>query len=175
MYSNYKTAIEYYKNPIKRSINYSQYRGPVQHTQHVKESYIEPVNVVIPQIKWEKVEYTHMSDPEVWGPAFWFTLHNGAAKYPISASPITKNRMKSYILGIPFVLPCEACKIHATNHIEKNKNNLDDICSGMKKLFKFFVDFHNIVNKRYNKPIVSLEDAHKMYSGGIGVSTMTIN
>ena len=27
---------------------------------------------------------------------------------------------------------------------------------GREKLFAFFVDFHNIVNKRYNKPIVSV-------------------
>ena len=72
------------------------------------------------------------------------------------------------------MLPCAVCQVHATNHIEKNKEHLDDICSGRDKLFKFFVDFHNIVNKRYNKRIVSVEEAKRMYNGGIEVSTMTL-
>lgn len=192
MYSSYKSAVEYYNTPsTERTITYSQYKGPTQHP--VKESYVHTISNVPsvsgipitreytptetekkPTLKWETKQYSNLSDPKVWGPAFWFTLHTGAAKYPISASPIVADRMKSYIMGIPVMLPCTICQTHASNHIEKNKCNLDDICSGRDKLFKFFVDFHNIVNKRYNKSMVSVEEAYKMYNGGIDVSTMTI-
>ena len=34
-------------------------------------------------------------------------------------------------------------------------------------LFKFFVDFHNEVNIQTNKPVMSYEDAYKLYSGNI--------
>jgi hypothetical protein len=184
----YKTAIEYYKELSDKSIEYSYYQGPQRPVQHIKESYIDPVETVdpvdpvdpvkktgCPHITWKTSKHSSLSDPKVWGPAFWFTLHNGADKYPESASPIVKSRMKSYILGIPIMLPCAVCQIHATNHIEKNKNKLDDICYGRKNLFKFFVDFHNIVNKRYNKPIVSVEEAYKIYGGGANVSVMSFS
>jgi hypothetical protein len=123
-------------------------------------------------MKWETSTYTHMSDPNVWGPAFWFILHNGSSKYPVSASNLIINRMKGFIKGIPLMLPCPDCKYHAICHIELNKDNLDDICSSREKLFSFFVEFHNIVNKRYGKPTVSVEDAYKMYNGSVAVSTL---
>lgn len=190
----YKTAVEYYKEPVQRTINYSYYQGPQSFEKYKIKKEIsknnnsnksdETVNYGLAgkgtnqqcsNITWETSKYTNMSDPKVWGPAFWFTLHNGASKYPISASPIVKSRMKSYIIGIPTMLPCTVCQIHATNHIEKNKSKLDEITSGRDNLFKFFVDFHNIVNKRYNKPIVSVEDAYKMYDGGVNVSVMRLS
>jgi hypothetical protein len=176
----YKTAIEYYQEPLDQTVKYSYYQGPVKQHIQTKETFVpeklEPSvrnNPPVPRMKWETKHYTNMSDPNVWGPALWFTLHNGSSKYPISAAPIVKDRMKAYILGIPLMLPCIACKIHAINHIEKNKDKLDDICSGRKKLFEFFVDFHNIVNKRYNKPIVSIEEAYKMYNQGVDVNILS--
>jgi hypothetical protein len=198
MYSLYKSSAECYNSPIKQVIKYSAYKGPVQ--APIKENYNSnrcmqnhiPIKVYVPPdktpvqeykpkpsdktptIKWETKQYSNLSDPKVWGPAFWFILHTGAAKYPLSASPIISGKMKSYIIGIPTMLPCIICQTHATNHIEKNMCNLDDICSGRDKLFKFFVIFHNIVNKRYNKPVVSVEDAYKIYNEGINVNIMTI-
>jgi hypothetical protein len=180
----YKTAIEYYQEPVRNHINYSQYNGPVK---HVKEKFVQVQEQVQGQaqeqgqakqtkqshMKWQTNHYSNMSDPRVWGPAFWFTLHNGSSKYPIDASPFTKERMMGYIKGMPFMLPCTACKGHAITHINENKDNLDDICSGREKLFKFLVDFHNTVNKRHGKRIVSVEEAYKIYDGGIGVSTLT--
>lgn len=198
MYSSYKSAAECYNAPTKHGIQHSPYKGPMKVT--VKENYNSnrcmqnntPIQVPTsskqppvqeykpntrnktPTVKWETKNYSNLSDPKVWGPAFWFTLHTGAAKYPKIASPIIADKMKSYIIGIPTMLPCVVCQTHATNHIEKNKCKLDEICSGREKLFKFFVEFHNIVNKRYNKPIISVEDAYKMYDSGINVNTMTI-
>ena len=34
----------------------------------------------------------------------------------------------------------------------------------VEHLFKFFVDMHNMVNKRYGKPEMSLEDAYRLYN-----------
>jgi hypothetical protein len=103
-------------------------------------------------------------NPEVWGPAFWFSLHNGAHKYPVKATPIWKERMKNFIIGIPVMLPCEKCSVHATSYIEKNYHLLDKIVESRTNLFEFFVTFHNDVNKRLNKPEVSLKDAYLIYS-----------
>ena len=81
--------------------------------------------------------------------------------------------MKGFILGLPYMIPCEKCQFHANNHIMKVKHKLNEICSGRDNLFSFFVDFHNIVNQRYNKPIVSLNDAYKIYNGPVTVSKLS--
>jgi hypothetical protein len=154
---NYKTAHDFYK----------QYNSSIPSSNLIKEIPSEPIQEQQLNMKWSTFKYASSSNPEVWGPAFWFTLHNGAVNYPLQASPITSERMKNYILGMPVMIPCETCKEHATSHIEANYNKLDDICSGRMKLFNFFVDFHNLVNKRYGKPIMSYEDAYKLYTGGV--------
>jgi hypothetical protein len=174
----YKTSIECYQKSIGNPIEYSMYNGPVSYKpiiekeEHILENFDEKEHKKV-LMKWKTSNYTNMSDPNVWGSAFWFILHNGSSKYPISPSSLTINRMKGFIKGIPLMLPCAKCQYHAICHIEINKDNLDDICSSRETLFAFFVDFHNIVNKRYNKPTVSVEDAYKMYSGGVGISTLS--
>lgn len=117
------------------------------------------------KLRYEEKKFDNSSHPEVFGPAFWFTLHNGASRYPIRASPFQAEKMKGFIRGIPVMLPCEKCSEHAQTYIESNDNNLDDIVSGREKLFQFFWEFHNVVNKRNGKPEPSLEDVKKMYTG----------
>ena len=221
----YKTAVEYYQEPIDRSTKYSYYKGPMGHNRmdhtpinkyhrphmdhnrinrghnrphmdhnrinrghnrpHMDHNLINytPIDYVVEtepsvienqnRLTWKTNEYNNMVNPNVWGPAFWLILHTGASNYPISASPITKKRMKGFILGIPSMLPCATCSDHATIHIEEHKDELDNICSGRETLFKFFVDFHNIVNERYGKKYVSLEDAYKMYNGSVSVNILS--
>jgi FAD-linked sulfhydryl oxidase len=111
----------------------------------------------------ETKEHYKNTDPSVWGPKFWFTLHNGALNYPSLANPLCIERMKNFIIGIPVMIPCLKCQEHATSFIEKHKDYLDYICSKRDTLFKFFVDFHNQVNERQGKPLMSYEDAYKLY------------
>ena len=124
-------------------------------------------------IKYETLTNVDPGKPDVFGPPMWFTLHNGAAHYPVKASAITAERMKGFIMGLPVMIPCETCSNHATAHIESNFKKLDYIVSGREQLFKFFVDFHNYVNARYGKPQMSLEDAYKIYTSPTTVSKMT--
>jgi hypothetical protein len=124
-------------------------------------------------IKYETVNSADTKKPEVFGPPYWFTLHNASANYPVKASLWCAQRMKGYILGIPVTLPCESCSDHATAFIESKRDKLDYIVSGRAPLFEFFVEFHNFVNKRLGKPIVSVKDAYKMYSSPANVTKMT--
>ena len=34
------------------------------------------------KLNYVTLEYANSGNPEVWGPAFWFSLHNGALRYP---------------------------------------------------------------------------------------------
>jgi hypothetical protein len=171
----YKTSQNYLNSPVQNnSIVYDIYNGPkilLQESNQCNHIRQTPVKTHLNMKKTTTTKDT--GDPSVWGPPMWFSLHNGAAKYPIEASPICIEKMKNYIIGLPIMLPCPTCRLHATNHIEKHKKNLDIVCSNRKNLFKFFVDFHNIVNRRYRKKEMSVEDAYRLYNGDIRVTTIT--
>lgn len=181
---NYKKANDYYKEKIASKqdyIQYSVYEGPnirekIQHTPIKSKpvtnfsSHIEHnQNDKNPdtQINMELKNTTTTSDPKVWGPSFWFMLHNGASKYPVEASNLRKERMKGFILGIPTMVPCEGCISHAIPYLEASKPHLDDIVKGRDSLFKFFVDFHNDVNKRLHKKQYTYDEVYKMYEKGV--------
>ena len=117
--------------------------------------------------------YSNTSDPSFWGPSFWLGLHNGALRYPKNPSTTYKERMKGFIKGIPFMVPCKECFHHSCAYIEKS--DLNHVTSSRKNLFNFFVDFHNVVNKRYNKPIISYEEARLIYSGKAKVTYVTFD
>lgn len=105
------------------------------------------------------------SNPLVWGPLFWYTLHNSAIHYPVNASPLVKQRIRNRIQAIPYEVPCKACQIHASAYIESLSDyELDNIVSGRDNLFKFYVDFHNSVNTRLGKPVWNYQQALDYYS-----------
>lgn len=123
-------------------------------------------------IVWEEKTYTNSSDPEVFGPALWFSLHNASVKYPEKASPIAREKMRGVIIGLPMLVPCDNCFNHCTSFVESKWEELDTICSTRENLFNFFVDFHNKVNQRHGKPLMSYEDAWKLYTSPIKITKM---
>lgn len=155
----------FYHTPINQI--YENFQTTVQPVPQ----YIPPNNVL--DIKYDTAEYASTTSPPVFGPPMWFTLHNASAHYVDNPSPLTRERMKNVIIGIPVLLPCQNCREHATAYIEKNYDNLDKIVSSRDNLFKFFVDFHNYVNQKYNKKIFTYEEAYKMYLGKVKVSKMS--
>ena len=100
-------------------------------------------------------------DPDIFGPPFWFTLHNGITTYPINPTPFVQNGMKQLLLNLPLIVPCLTCKEHFYTFLRNA--DLDQATSSRENLFSFFVDIHNYVNKRYNKPMMSLEEAKIIY------------
>lgn len=147
---SYKKVGDFYNRGIQRPVIV---RDVVRYEVPHKISHKVPISS----------SHSHNEDPKVWGPRYWYTLHNSSLGYPESASDVVKERMKGYILGLPVTLRCESCREHATAHIESIKHNLDHICSGRDNLFKFYVDFHNIVNRRHKKSEMSYEDAYRLY------------
>ena len=122
------------------------------------------------ELNYNTKDYKNSADPRVWGPSFWFSLHNGALYYPENPSEIVIERLKGFILGIPYMLPCHDCAEHAKSYISYNYEKLNSICSSRNNLFNFYVDFHNYVNKRHNKAIMSYDEAYKLYSSGVKVT-----
>ena len=191
---NYKTVYEFYKKDTKylpkENFNFNQlidydtnlapmnyfYPNTLSNNITTKTTIIDPEVIVNNQpelsIKYELTEGNGTS-PDVFGPPFWFTLHNGANKYPENPNKIVQKKMKDFIIAIPIMLPCLKCKDHATSYIESNLEKLDKIVSSRKNLFNFFVDFHNYVNKTYGKRIFTYEEATDLYNGKVKISKMS--
>ena len=131
-----------------------------------KEEYID--------MNWKR-EKKSTTDPKVWGPAFWFSLHVSAVHYPENPSDIVRERMKNRILAIPYEVPCSSCRPHASSFIEGNRDNLDKIVSNKHELGKFYVDFHNKVNERYGKRKWTYDEAYKKYSGNAELAYLQYN
>lgn len=114
-------------------------------------------------MKYEKGSMEERS----WGPAFWFTLHNSSLYYPENPSRLSRKRMRYFLLSMSIMIPCDVCRTHAINFIDKHRGQLDNIVSCRENVFKFFVDFHNDVNKRLNRSTMSYEEAYELYSGDL--------
>lgn len=172
MYANINEYLGMYSIPKSNLLNKKEEHETFSNSK-ITENFVSKYDLSqsIPKIQNTsnilKTQYTQSdkANPKVWGPSYWYTLHTSAAFYPLEANPIVKDRMKNRILAIPYEIPCSNCRIHAINFIEKHRDGLDKIVSGRHELGAFYVDFHNQVNKRYNKPLWTYEQAYKLYSG----------
>lgn len=100
-------------------------------------------------------------EPSIWGPHYWATFHFISSTYDDNPNLSVQTTMKNFIQSIPVFLPCKECQDHAFNFI--NESNLNKAVSSRRNLFTFFFNFHNKVNERLNKPLMSIHDALKMY------------
>lgn len=108
-----------------------------------------------------------VGSPAFWGPGLWKAIHAGSLNYPEQANRLTVEKMKGFIYGLPAIMACKACSTHALAFIQEHDSDLDTICASRQNLFRFFVDFHNYVNKRQNKPVLSYDDVLKMYNASL--------
>jgi len=134
----------------------------------------EPVAKDTVEVEYKTLAYGNLGNPEVWGPAMWFSLHNGAARYPDRPSPFWRERMKYFILGIPVMVPCENCSNHAAAYIESKWDMLDNVVGCKQNLFQFFWEMHNYVNERLGKRIVGFDEAYNTYHSKVNVTKLEI-
>jgi len=172
MHSKYKINKNFYnpqfyidnKNKIVETYQYTINNIPEIPTQSFQPSQqYQPTQQLTLKQTIENVD--SVADPKVWGPGLWLTLHSGATKYPEKPSLIVIEKMKNFVLGIPYIIPCENCAEHSRSFIQSKLDQLDTICSSRDNLFNFYVDFHNYVNKNLNKLLFSYEEARNKYYG----------
>jgi hypothetical protein len=101
------------------------------------------------------------TDPDIFGPPFWFVLHNAAVGYYDTPNGLAQDMMRNFLYSIPVIIPCIKCKEHAYTYLRMC--DIDKAVQSRSALFKFFVDFHNYVNGKGGRPQMSLEDAKAMY------------
>lgn len=87
-------------------------------------------------------------DPTIWGPHYWFVIHNYAHHYPSRPSKLDREVASTFIKNLPFMLPCDECSKHSLAYIKSQINNMDDIVNDRTNLITFFRTFHQEVQHR---------------------------
>lgn len=133
-------------------------------------AYCEPTPFIVSDSNTLNMEWSDkkksLTDPTVFGPAVWFTLHNGSAHLPRDISPVSLKNIKGFIDGIPDMLVvCAKCAEHSRLYIETHRAAINAFKTG-DDVFKFYVDFHNFVNERLGKAVMTYDTARKLYMGG---------
>jgi hypothetical protein len=97
---------------------------------------------------------------QLWGNSTWYIFHTLAEKLkPDCESEI--QTILYHFKQVSFNLPCQDCAKHATDMMHNAK--LDKVKT-RDDLKQFFLEFHNVVNKKLNKPIFSRDECDKLYA-----------
>jgi hypothetical protein len=89
-------------------------------------------------------------DPAIWGPHAWFFLDSIIITMP---DKLDKNQILLYgnfFKSLQYLLPCKACKLHYSLHLEKFPLT-DEILSTKASMLEWIVNLHNEVRKNQNK------------------------
>lgn len=113
-------------------------------------------------------DYQDVTDPKYIGPGTWNVIHRRAYK---ARSQKQQTDFIEFMKDICNGFPCFVCKGHCTEYIKNHPMEeylavMIDI-KGQKIALGLFVwtwKFHNAVNTRINKPIMSWETAYNLYS-----------
>ena len=96
-----------------------------------------------------------MASIQVWGPIVWTFFHVLAQKVKDENFSIIKVPLFEWIKSICKTLPCPDCSQHATfilnNVLIEKITTKQDFCG-------FLWTFHNIVNKRKQKPLFNISE-----------------
>lgn len=100
---------------------------------------------------------------DVWGPKAWKWLHVQAINY--SNNPTRKDKMIMFKLFWSFILtlPCPECRVHAMKYISAHPPDFSSSISFQTWAWRF----HNAVNHRIGKPIMSPKQYRQTYSSYI--------
>ena len=102
-----------------------------------------------------------MNNNNIWGPPAWTFLHTVTYNYPDNPTEDDKRNFYNFFDSLQHVLPCEKCKGHYKQNIQKYnlKNNL----GSRQELVKWLIDLHNDINKDNGKPGWSYSDVFNKY------------
>lgn len=104
-----------------------------------------------------------MTDPNYWGPALWTTLHTMSFDYPENPTEEEKSNYRNFFHSLKYVLPCGVCRKHYGKSIDQTYP-IDPALKNRDTLSRWLVEFHNTVNKRLNKPVVSYDSVKERYN-----------
>lgn len=115
-----------------------------------------------------KEEFKDYTDPKYIGPGTWNTIHRYAF---IVRLPSEQKNFIKFMKDICSGFPCTVCRGHCTEYIKNNPmEQYIDVginINGETVILGLFIwswKFHNAVNARLKKPIMSWDTAYNLYS-----------
>lgn len=100
-------------------------------------------------------------EPKVWGPHYWFFLHTIAMSYPIYPNAVTKKKYYEFIQNIPLFIPID--KIASDFSKLLDQYPVQPYLDNRESLIRWFWFIHNKINKKLEKPQISLNDFYVKY------------
>lgn len=91
-----------------------------------------------------------------WGGITWVFLHTLSYKVHPEHYKQIKQALWGHIKQLCGNLPCPDCASHASQYLKKIT-----IPETKEQLIKVLVDFHNVVNRKLEKPMFSIQDIAK--------------
>jgi hypothetical protein len=116
-------------------------------------------------VQLEEKTCSNAFDPAIWGEGAWLFLHLGSLAAEENIGPEDAEKYWGFIEGLPLMMPCKSCAVHASEYIMKFRSQKRTICSSRDSLLSFFVNFHNSVNARSNKPLISEAQIKQLAAG----------
>jgi len=102
----------------------------------------------------------------LWGPGRWRMLHVRAIYFPMTPSAQDRSCENAFLDSFLRRLPCPECVSHATEYLKNNSPLLDG--SAAYQLWVF--TFHNSVNTRKGKPLISWTEYEELYRADIAAA-----
>ena len=96
----------------------------------------------------------------VWGPPTWQVLHCMALKAKETMTLPQLQELKTIMERMVANLPCPMCSTHATSYFKKNHFQR---IQTLQQLQQFLFLFHNNVNARIQKPLITYEEHVLIY------------
>ena len=100
-------------------------------------------------------------DPTVWGPPYWFFLHNVAFNYPNYPTTIQKKIYYRLIHNFHEFLPNKSIGNLFSKLI--NKYPVTPYLDSQKDLIKWMHFIHNKINVRLDKPTITLSEHYQQF------------
>jgi len=101
-------------------------------------------------------------NPQLWGSAGWKFLFFIAFAYPKYPTEQDKQRMFNFFMLIKELLPCESCRMHFSNHLNKFPLNTEALLT-TENLVRWLNNVHNEVNISLGQPKQTIEDIQNKY------------
>ena len=104
---------------------------------------------------------------DVWGPRGWAWLHRLAIAYPDAPTAGEASGTFARIWAFVSNLPCAECRVHATAHVAARPPPL----GGSEELQQWAWEFHNAVNRRLKKRVVSYAEYMADYAAELAAAS----
>lgn len=106
--------------------------------------------------------------PSAWGPGGWEWLHDLAVSYPHNPSIRDVKRAGELLTEFFMTVPCLECYAHIIQYVTKHPPNFMN-----SESFQHWVWlFHNNVNMRLGKKVVSLDEYRIKYADKIRLAVL---